>query len=310
MSKKMIGLTIGSVLIGGLGVMLAVDFMAPSKETLRQEISASFEERMQEGGYPEEVENSKDMRQYRRETSRKIESGEYEEALERLIWYYENAVAHDRREGAVRNSFALADWHHLAQSFPPAMEALIETRDRRASALLEGKGNEMIFSDLRSINREIGETEQTVLVFQALHKKDPDLADSVWRRAKDAVLEHEKFNLAEEYLDPRYEFREIVNWYKRFRVNYENGAFDDDPCGGKEEAREFHEDRFVEDTLTLVRAVDALGDREAAVKMLNESAEELPDPRFEAALDRLNNPESKMPSADRMQEESERSCVS
>src|SRR4051812_22582627 len=50
--------------------------------------------------------------------------GKYQQALERHIWYHENALKYDQAQFGVRLSFALSDWAELGKVYPPAKVAL------------------------------------------------------------------------------------------------------------------------------------------------------------------------------------------
>src|SRR4051812_34817029 len=56
-------------------------------------------------------------------------AGRFEDALQKHIWYHENALKFQRAQYGVRLSFALSAWWELASKYPPAMEALRRARD-------------------------------------------------------------------------------------------------------------------------------------------------------------------------------------
>ena len=58
----------------------------------------------------------------------------YDVALAKQLWFHKNAVRYNRSLSAVRTSFALGYWRRLADSYPPALDALKRTREEAWSA--------------------------------------------------------------------------------------------------------------------------------------------------------------------------------
>ena len=69
-----------------------------------------------------------------------IEEGQYQQALEKHIWFHEESRT-SRGMGGVRLSYAVPQWVYLGEKYFPAMEALVNTRDKEKSILLSGKGS-------------------------------------------------------------------------------------------------------------------------------------------------------------------------
>src|SRR4051812_9051491 len=88
--------------------------------------------------------------------------GKYEEALQKHLWFHENALKHDKALAAVRLSFALSDWVELGKKYPKARKALVAIRDKNTKSVSEGKGNFDLFMEIAAINRYLNERAKTV----------------------------------------------------------------------------------------------------------------------------------------------------
>ncbi|HTD86247.1 MAG TPA: serine/threonine-protein kinase, partial [Candidatus Binatia bacterium] len=65
------------------------------------------------------------------EAKEQRQHGEYEQALQRHIWYHNHALEFEPSLTGVRLSFALAEWIELGRRYPRARRALIEIRDEK-----------------------------------------------------------------------------------------------------------------------------------------------------------------------------------
>src|SRR5436190_22804607 len=82
------------------------------------------------------------------EAKEQRQHGEYEQALQRHIWYHNHALEFEPSLTGVRLSFALAEWIELGRRYPRARRALIEIRDEKTRKFDEGWGYSALFSDI------------------------------------------------------------------------------------------------------------------------------------------------------------------
>ena len=220
-----------------------------------------------------------DLHAYLAETDEMVERGDYSAALERYIWFHEHALEHDPHFSGVRLSFALCGWWRLAELYPPAMEALVETRDRAVARVRAGAGDWDVFSDVESLNKTLDEDALTIELFEELHERQPALAEQVWGLARSEVVAAGRYELAREYFgNPMDELAAIRRSYERGR-----GMFEDDEESA-EFYREFRENRFVERTLELVQVFGGLGRDDLVEQIGAEALETLREPRIEYAM--------------------------
>lgn len=125
-----------------------------------------------------------------------LREGRYAEALDGLLWFHANALGESDAWYGVRLSYALNDWRELAGLYPPAMAALCATRTATAAALLRGEADRHGFNDVESIDKKLGQNEQTYALYLLLEEQQPELAEACGRRALDAIISMGDFERA------------------------------------------------------------------------------------------------------------------
>lgn len=126
--------------------------------------------------------------------------GKFQDALEKHIWYHDHALEVDQGQYGVRLSFALADWIELGGKYPPALNALLEIRDRKTSRLLAGEAGRELFHDVMSINERFGEHAATVGLFKKIDVMQPQFAEEIYDLADEALITAGEYALAKKYL--------------------------------------------------------------------------------------------------------------
>ncbi len=117
-----------------------------------------------------------DPEKIRQEAKDLAAKGKYEDALQRLIWYFNHALEFNSGLTGVRLSSGLSDWDELGRRYPKAKEALLEIRDHKTRELTNGRGYTDMFTDVSAINRELQDDGATFALYKVLRKKDPKLA--------------------------------------------------------------------------------------------------------------------------------------
>jgi serine/threonine protein kinase/uncharacterized membrane protein len=136
-----------------------------------------------------------------------MEQGQYEEALQRHLWYFNHALEYDQGQTGVRLSFALSQWVELGRRYPKAEAALLDIRDRDAQRLASGQGYANLFSDVHSINRYLGQDDATLALFKRMRETDPKLAGECYYYAEDLLLQKGEYQLLLDCLgDPQSRF--------------------------------------------------------------------------------------------------------
>lgn len=222
--------------------------------------------------------HAEDMRKYQKDTQQLVKAGKHQEALERHTWFHDHALEHNPSMSGVRLSFALSNWKQLGKVYPPAMEELKNTRDRKAALIEKEKGTWQLFQDVTAINRELGEDGKTVALFRKLDKEQSNLAKRCWDAAKKPVIHAKAYDLAAKYIgDPVQEFSKL-------KQAHDQGAA---LFGGKNDGgrfTRFNDDLFVKESISLMNLAMALDDPKSAREIQKKALAVVNDKRLQDAL--------------------------
>jgi tetratricopeptide (TPR) repeat protein len=205
------------------------------------------------------------------------EKGDYAGALEKQVWFHNNALAVRPGYYGVRLSFALADWVELGKKYPPAMEKLKSIRDEKAARLSAGAKDRDLFDDVVSINEYVGEPKKTIELFRRIDASDAEFASKVYELADAALLGGKEYELARKHLgDPTVRFA-------RAKAEFERGM-----RYAKEKksdaSRQAFEHIFTDEVVRIVTVLQKTGDRDAAKLVQNDALSVLNSPGIREAL--------------------------
>lgn len=108
---------------------------------------------------------SADVKQALDDAERFTREGNYEQALERHIWYHENALKYAPSQYGVRLSFALSDWVELGKSYPKALDALRHTRDEALATYRRDPTDSLNFGEVMSIDFALDDLQSAKSLF-------------------------------------------------------------------------------------------------------------------------------------------------
>ena len=106
--------------------------------------------------------------------------GRYDAALEKTLWYWDNAVKIQPSLSAVRRSFLLSDWLSLGESYPPALEKLKAIRDDLEDRILSNDQVRVCaddFADFAVINQTLRQDVRTIQLFKKIEERSPQDAE-------------------------------------------------------------------------------------------------------------------------------------
>jgi hypothetical protein len=219
---------------------------------------------------------AEDMKKYLTDTKEMVRQGKYPEALNRYVWFYDHAVEHDPNVAAVRATSALSDWKLLANVYPPAKAAMIETRDRQTKQLVYGdKIEAAVFGDVVALNRVLEDDKVTVDLFQWVDQTEPAAAKRCWVYAKPVILAAKRYELAGKYIgNPVRQFDVVKEMYDMATNQGIGGAT----------IKALNEDRFVEQCLQLIELSLALDEPKAAKEIQEKALASVDDRRLRKAI--------------------------
>ncbi len=145
-------------------------------------------------------ERTEDPRSVLKQARELAAEGQYEEALEKHVWFHERAVEIQPSLSGVRLSFALGDWLRLGESYPPALEALRSIRDEKTARIEGGEGGFDLFQDVAAINGVLGDDEATYALFKVVDEGYPDTAERAYIVARKLLVERRDYALCSKYV--------------------------------------------------------------------------------------------------------------
>ena len=204
--------------------------------------------------------------------------GKYEEALQKHVWFHDNALTSGPGYYGVRLSFALSDWADLGKKYPHALSVLRDIRNQKTSRLLDGEADHHLFHDVASINKYLKETKDTVELFNKLDSRDSNFAGKVYDLADEALIEAKEFRLARKYLgDPQKRLATAIKTYQR-GLDYSKKSIDESA------ARQAHERIFTDEIVRIITVLRETGDRPRAEQIQTEALKTLDAKEIKDAL--------------------------
>lgn len=213
------------------------------------------------------------------------EAGRYEDALAKHLWFHNNALEIERSYYGVRLSYALSDWHTLAEEYPPALESMQTVRDRAKEQVRSGHEPYDSFHDFQSLNEVLGDEGQTVKLFTWLEQQQPDIARKVYRIAQPALIRAKRYQLAAKYVDAQATYGRIVGEYERnhaFEAQFGNKWGEQQ----RQMLRQYSRRDFTHSTTTLVALLVLSGRGEEARDISEQALLEIDTPEFHGELER------------------------
>lgn len=148
---------------------------------------------------PREI--SVDPQEALREAQDMMHEGRYEDALQKYVWFHENALQIRPELAGLRLSHALNDWARLGDVYPRAMDVMASIRDQGVQQIVDGQGSLERFNDVAAINRILGVDDETYELFLIIHDQHPALAPACFFIARELLVEHREYALCDHYIE-------------------------------------------------------------------------------------------------------------
>jgi hypothetical protein len=210
----------------------------------------------------------------RQETANLIGRGNYEEALQRCLWYHKEAVRIDPAQGPMRLTFALEQWGQLARLYPKARQAMVEIRNRGLGEFANGRGYLDLLREIQALNEQLGEPESTAALFDSIRREDPGLARQCYPYVERTLFERGEYAACAEFIrDFQARFTHIRNVRERMQALADNPQLNaiDQPAQRAQTRRAFIEDTrmLIEILVGVERLEEAEKIRARALEILN-----------------------------------------
>ena len=220
-----------------------------------------------------------DLSKIRGEIESLMNAGDYKAALQRQIWYFNHALEFGE-SNPVRLSFGIMHWGELCRRYPRARQALIGIRDQEVRQFTSGGGYYELFSEIESINRELGDENSTYTLFKSIEQRDSQLAGQCYAYVENLLVEKGEYAVCLKYIgDPEAKFDFI-----RSTREHMNAILDGMPQFNQSRMRKNANDSFVNDTRRLVEILVGCGRIAGAQKIQDEATAVFNDPRLQSAV--------------------------
>ncbi|MEQ1936508.1 MAG: hypothetical protein ABL962_21875 [Fimbriimonadaceae bacterium] len=117
---------------------------------------------------------SADVDQALADAQRFKDEGNYEQALERHIWYHKYALKYAPAHYGVRLSFALGTWTELGQVYPKALDALRAIRDETLATYRKTSSDSLLLGEVMRLNFCLNDLQSAKELFYEVRKKGVD----------------------------------------------------------------------------------------------------------------------------------------
>ncbi len=225
------------------------------------------------------VADDPDLQKVLNEAQTLASQGKYEEALEKHLWFHENALKHDPAMSGVRRSFALSYWVELGHKYPKARKALVAISDKNTEAIREGRGYIDLFHDVASINGYLEEEEKTVELFKTLDEKHRRLAERCYIVAEKDLAARREYTLCASYIP---DASERFDRIKEMRERQLSMAKDE-----RLRMKEYAEKSFVEVTCRLIEILVGAGRKEDAESVRERALAVRDDRKLRDAIEKV-----------------------
>jgi hypothetical protein len=211
-----------------------------------------------------------DPRQVLRDARAFAKSGAYAEALQKYLWFHDNALAHDQAWYGVRLSHALSEWAELGKIYPPARSAMESIRDASVKALREGSLDRDQFHDVESINAVLGHVDQTSALFVEFAQCHREFAGKCFRFALPALIHTGSFSIARSFISSP------TDSLDRWVVQLSRDINDRELAA----TREAFIHIYVTDVKQLLSVLRGVGETEEAQRLTVRAVESIADPEI------------------------------
>ena len=214
------------------------------------------------------------------EAARLVQEGQYEQALQRHLWYHHHALEFEPSQVGVRLSFALSQWMELARRYPPARVALIEIRDRDARQFSGRGGSFDLFMGISFINQAISEDYVTAALFKSVQGRNPKLARQCYPLAEHLLVEAGEYDRCAPFIqDAQERFDQIhTKWTSTLKAG-ERTPEASRALLGKEAQRV-----FIKETRTLVEILVGIRRKTEAEEIRDQAVALVDAPELRSAV--------------------------
>jgi hypothetical protein len=159
-----------------------------------------------------------DLWKFQTEVEGLMNAHNYKEALPRLQWFSDQGK-YEFGYGALPD-FVLSNWVWMGSLYPKAITTLKEIRDGDTSECAAGRCPPVLFTEVLTINRALGDTEASRNLCKLLADNNPQFAQKVYARATDFLLGLGEYELCSRFMgDPQVRLDAAIDEFRKTAPN-------------------------------------------------------------------------------------------
>lgn len=223
-----------------------------------------------------------DPQEILREAKEDKKQRRYDIALAKYVWFHHHALEYRESLSGVRLSYALSDWHDLADVYQPAMVELEQVRLAAHDRALESKGRKVFqpFHDYSGISRELGLDSDTKLLFHKIEEQqDEDKISTALIVAKDVLAKLNDYETLGRHIDPEEDFDKAWDNFRMHNRMLKEGKLN-------ASIKDFAERKFKDESAVLIITLVKNDRQEEANKLYETAKRAWDDPTYHSILDK------------------------
>ncbi len=202
----------------------------------------------------------------------------YKEALDKHLWFHDNALQYQPALQGVRLSFALNDWLELAKVYPPALAAMQDQARQAEGRILANDITRFEdFHDVVAINRTLNQVQKSIELFKQIDATQPRDARQMLVYIRQSLLEANEYQLVRKHIDPRESLRMSFVQYDSLNGISSNSQY-------AQRYADLAEQSLNQDVGNLVALLSVLGEHELAAEIRNSALKKSSNDSLEATL--------------------------
>lgn len=203
--------------------------------------------------------------------------GKYEEALQKHLWYHDNALRLDPGQGGVRLSFALSDWAELGKKYPKAMDKLLQIRDKKTKEVELGVGSFEAFHDVLAINYTLNQNAKTIELFKFIDKHQPQTASICFHVVRRDLVGIQEYAMCSKYITDSLKEWGYIKMMRELDLSSKTDT---------QEMKAYAEKTFIRDTSELIEILTGAGRGDEAAKVKEQVLAVVDSAKIREAIDK------------------------
>ena len=148
-----------------------------------------------------------------REARKAFKDNDYEVALEKYAWFFDNSVIIDKSYHGVRLSYCLNEWAALGRVFPKAKEALLQKKDLAYENFIKTQSPHA-FNEFSNICEYLNSSDEAITLFLEFHEADKTTSKQIFTFIYEALAAKSEWLICWEYFGNGYkQYQKVITLF-------------------------------------------------------------------------------------------------